>query len=152
MTNPIEQAHQALIDRLSQIVPSNDYQTDAGTRIKQGWLEDLLSADDVAFPFIAVQPGEYLPPEAGAGVVKALIGRRIVGAVQPGDDYRSALDALYIDLVRALHIPAGQKNPWGREGPYSVVLGTSKQFPPGQGLAAGTLVFPVQLHVIVHGA
>lgn len=152
MTNPIERAHQALVARLSQIVPANDYLTDAGTRIKEGWLEDLLSADDVAFPFIAIQPGEYPPPEAGAGVVKALIGRRLVAAVQPVEDYRAALDSLYVDLVRALQVPAGQKNPWGQDGPYSVVLGTSKAFPPGQGLAAGTLVFPLQLHVIIQGA
>lgn len=154
MTNPIEQAHQALLTRLGQIAPANGYLTDAGTRIKEGWLEDLLQEEGVAFPFIAVQPAEYLPPDAGAGVVKANIGRRIVGAVQPGhaNDYRADLDALYVDLVRALHVQEGQANPWGRNGPYQVTLGASKLFPPGDGLAAGTLLFPVQLHIIINGA
>lgn len=154
MTNPIEQAHQALLTRLGQIVPANGYLTDAGTRIKEGWLEDLLNADDVAFPFIAVQPAEYLPPEGGAGAVQASIGRRIVAAVEPGpaNGYRAELDELYVDLVRALHVQAGLPNPWGRNGPYKVTLGASKLFPPGDGLAAGTLLFPVQLHVIINGA
>lgn len=154
MTNPIEQAHQALLARLGQIAPTNGYLTDAGTRIKEGWLEDILQEEGLAFPFIAMQPAEYLPPESGAGVVKANIGRRIVGAVQPGhaNDYRAGLDALYVDLVRALYVQEGLANPWGRNGPYQVTLGASKLFPPGDGLAAGTLLFPVQLHIIINGA
>lgn len=154
MTNPIEQAHQALRARLGQIVPANGYLTDAGTRVKEGWLEDLLLEEGVTFPFIAVQPAEYLITDSGVGAVKASIGRRVVGAVRPGhpNDYRVELDELYLDLVRALQVQEGMPNPWGRNGPHQVTLGASKLFPPGDGLAAGTLLLPVQLHVIINGA
>lgn len=153
MTNPIEDAHQALKSRLEQILPSNGYLTDAGTRIKEGWLEDVLQEEGIAFPFIAIQPADYAPPEDGHGVMKANIGRRVVGAVQAGhpDSYRAALDALYVDIARALYVADKQVNPWGRPGPYQVTFGTSKLFPPGDGLLAGTLLFPIQLHVIING-
>ena len=154
MSNPIEDAHQALIARLGQIVPGNGYQTDAGTRVKEGWLEEILQEEGLAFPFIAVQPADSPPPLLGAGALQASIGRRVVGAVRPShpEAYRAELDALYLDLAMALHVQEGQCNPWGRSGPYKVALGTSKLFPPGGGLAAGTLLFPVVLHIIINGA
>lgn len=154
MTNPIAQAHQALVARLARITKANGFLTDAGARIKEGWLSELLAEDDVEFPFIALQPAEYPPPKAGPGCVSANIGRRIVGAVQPDgpDTYRADLDELYIDLVGALQVPEGLPNPWGRPGPYGVTLGASQLFPPGEGLAAGTILIPVQLHVIIPGA
>lgn len=153
MTNPIKQAHQALIARLQRITPANGYQTDAGFRVREGWLEELLSGEDVGFPFIAVQPAEYLAPEQGAGALKATIGRRIVGVVDGAspDHYLTQLDALYLDLAVALQAAPNVPNPWGRPGPYKVTLGASRPFPPGNGLAAGTLVFPVQLHIIING-
>lgn len=154
MTNPIAQAHQALVARLARITPANGYLTDAGSRIKQGWLSELLAEDDVEFPFIAIQPGEYPPPTTGAGCLSASIGRRIVGAVSPAgtDTYLAELDALYLDLATALQVPEGLPNPWGRQGPYGVTLGASQLFPPGEGIAAGTILIPVQLHVIIPGA
>lgn len=153
MSNPIEDAHQALIARLSSIVPDNGYLTDAGTRIKEGWLAEILQEDGLAFPFLAIQPGDYLPPESGAGCVRSSIGRRVVGAVSPGhpDGYRAQLDALYVDLARCLQVAEGVPNPWGRGGPYQVQLGVSKLFPPADGLAAGTVLFPLQLLVIIPG-
>lgn len=153
MSNPLEQAHQALVARLQRITPGNGYLTDAGYRVKEGWLEDLLIATDVAFPFIAVQPGEYPAPERGPGALQATLGRRIVGVVDGAspDDYLRRLDALYLDLAVALQASPNMPNPWGRPGPYKVTLGASRPFPPGNGLAAGTLVFPVQLHVIING-
>ncbi|EQM69999.1 hypothetical protein QYE80_27250 [Pseudomonas tohonis] len=152
--NPIQQAHGALIDRLSRILPVNGYLTDAGTRIKEGWLADLLEQDDVAFPFIAVQPGEYRPPTPGGGAVNADIGRRVVGAVRTDhpDRWLEELDALYVDLVRALQVTPGVPNPWGRPGPFKVEIGTAKPFPPGEGVAAGTVLIPIQMHVIIKGA
>ena len=154
MTNPIAQAHQALVARLASITPANGYQTDAGTRIRQGWLSELLAEEDVEFPFIAIQPGEYPPPTAGPGCLSAVIGRRIVGAVSPAgaDTYLAELDALYLNLATALQVPEGLPNPWGRPGPYGVSLRAAQLFPPGEGLAAGTILFPVQLHVIIPGA
>jgi hypothetical protein len=153
MTNPIEQAHQALVARLQRITPANGYQTDAGFRVREGWLEELLSGEGVAMPFIAVQPAEYPAPEQGAGALLATIGRRIVGVVDGAapDNYLTHLDALYLDLAVALQAGPNVPHPWGRPGPYKVSLGASRPFPPGNGLAAGTLVFPVQLHIIING-
>jgi hypothetical protein len=153
MSNPIEQAHQALIDRLGKIVPSNGYLTDAGTRVREGWLADVLSDEDVAFPLLLVQPGDYRPAEPGPGVVLAAIGRRVVGVVDPGhpDGYRAALDELYVDIASCLQVAVGVPNPWGRPGPYQVVFEPGKLFPPGDGLNAGTLVFPVQLKIHIPG-
>lgn len=153
MSNPIKQAHQALITRLHRIIPANGYLTDAGFRVREGWLEELLSDDEVAFPFIAVQPSEYPAPEQGPGALMGTIGRRIVGVVDGAspDDYLGQLDDLYHDLAVALQAAPNVPNPWGRPGPYKVTLGASRPFPPGNGLAAGTLVFPVQLHIIING-
>ncbi|TLX65072.1 hypothetical protein DN820_01805 [Stutzerimonas nosocomialis] len=153
MTNPIEQAHAALIRRLERITPNNGYLTDAGYRVREGWLEELLTLEDVAFPFVAVQPGEYLPPEQGPGVLLASIGRRVVGVVDGADPqgYLAQLDALYCDLLVALQFTPNVPNPWGRPGPYKVTLGTARPFPPGSGLAAGTILLPLQLQVITHG-
>jgi hypothetical protein len=153
MSNPIEEAHQALIARLGQIAPGNGYLTDAGTRIKEGWLADILQDDGLAYPFLAIQPADYLPPESGSGCVRASIGRRVIGAVDPGhpDGYRAQLDALYVDLARCLQVAEGVPNPWGRAGPYQVQLGASKLFPPSDGLLAGTVLFPLQLLVIIPG-
>lgn len=153
MTNPIEQAHQALLARLGQIVPANGYLTDAGTRIKEGWLEDLLNADDVAFPFVAVQPAVYVPGGWGPGAVLARVGRRLVGAVDPGhpQDYRQLLDELFCDLASCLQVPEGVPNPWGTPGPRQVTLENALLFPPGEGLRAGTVLFPIQLHIHIPG-
>lgn len=82
MTNPIKQADQALVDRLGQITPANGYLTDAGTRIKEGWLSDLMQSDDLVFPFIALQPGLYVPGDDAGDAREIRIGRRLVGAVQ----------------------------------------------------------------------
>lgn len=153
MSNPIEDAHQALMNRLGQIVPGNGYLTDAGTRVKEGWLSDILQEEGLVFPFLAVQPSPYLPPQGGAGCVRASIGRRVVGAVSSDhpEEYRAELDALYVDLVRCLHVDEGIPNPWGRAGPYQVQLGASNLFPPADGLLAGTILFPLQLLVIIPG-
>lgn len=152
--NPIEDAHQALLQRLMGIRPDGGYLTDAGLRVKEGWLAELLAEPDVAFPFIAVQPDDYPAPEQGPGAIIARIGRRVVGAVRTDhpDDWRKELDALYVDLARALQVAPGAPNPWGKPGPFKVVLGTAKSFPPGEGIQAGTVLFPLQLHVHIKGA
>lgn len=150
MSNPIKQAHQAMVSRLGQIVPANGYLTDVGTRIREGWLADLLRADDLAFPFIALQPGLYTPGQVGVGAVQARVGRRVVGAVDGNrDDYLERLEELYCDLVACLQVPEGLPNPWGRPGPYQVTLEPGQMFPPGEGLNAGTVLMPLQLHIII---
>ncbi|MGF6692656.1 hypothetical protein [Metapseudomonas resinovorans] len=154
MKNPIELAHQALLARLGQIVPSNGFLSDAGTRIRHGWLQDVLAEHDLAYPLLVVQPGEYPPPLNGSGCVLANIGRRVIGVVRPDhpDTYQAELDMLYVDLIAALQVPEGLPNPWGPLGPSRVTIGSAKPFPPGEGIAAGTILIPVQLHVIINGA
>lgn len=153
MTNPIEQAHQVLVERLGRIVPEQGYQTDAGTRIKEGWLSELMNHEDLGFPFIAIQPDQYPAPEGDAGSLMARIGRRVVGVVDPGHPggYRAALDALYMDIARALTVSAALPKPWGQHGPYKVTFGAAQLFPPDSGLEVGTVLFPVQLHIIING-
>ena len=153
MNNPIQQAHAAMIARLGEITPGNGYQTDAGTRIKEGWLAELMNQEDLGYPFIAIQPDEYPPPKGDAGSLHAIIGRRVVGVVNANhpDGYREALDALWLDIARALIVQPALPNPWGRTGPYKVTFGSSNLFPPDSGLAAGTVLFPVQLHIIING-
>lgn len=151
MTNPIKQAHQALVRRLGQIVPANGYLTDVGTRIKEGWLAELLQADDLTFPFIALQPGLYIPGSWGPGAVLTRVGRRVVGAVDgTRDDYLEQLEELYCDLVACLQVPEGVPNPWGSPGPRQVTLEPGQMFPPGEGLNAGTVLMPLQLHIHIN--
>lgn len=152
MTNPIKQAAQALVDRLGQITPANGYLTDAGTRIKEGWLSDLMKDDDLVFPFIALQPGLYVPGDDAGDARELRIGRRVVGAVQGGDNYRELLEELYCDIARCVMVGGGTPNPWGRPGPYKVSFEPTQLFPPGDGLAAGTLLFPLQLHIVIRGS
>jgi len=150
MTNPIKQAHQAMVQRLGQIMPANGYLTDAGTRIREGWLSELLQAPDLVFPFIALQPGLYVPGTWGPGATATRVGRRVVGAVNgAADNYLEQLEELYCDLVACLQVAEGVPNPWGRPGPYQVTLEPGQMFPPGDGLNAGTVLMPLQLHIII---
>ncbi|AVO56172.1 hypothetical protein [Ectopseudomonas mendocina] len=150
MTNPIKQAHQALVDRLGQITPANGYLTDAGTRIKEGWLADLMKDDDLVYPFIALQPGLYVPGDDAGDARVLRVGRRVVGAVRGDDDYRDQLEELLCDITRCVMVGGGVPNPWGRPGPWKVSFEPSQVFPPGEGLAAGTVLLPMQLHIIIH--
>lgn len=152
MSNPIKQANQSLVDRLGRIIPANGYLTDAGTRIREGWLVDLLQSDDLAFPFIALQPGLYVPGGDAGDARELRIGRRVVGAVAHTDNYREQLEELYCDIARCVMVGGGVPNPWGRDGPWKVSFEPAQLFPPGDGLAAGTLLLPLQLHIVIKGS
>lgn len=148
--NPMNQADQALIDRLRTITPANGYLTDIGNRVHAGYLGALIEVDGAQFPLITVQPAECPAAKQDGFDFIASLGRKIIGAA----DEAAGLDALndiYCDLLRCLVTPGGLPNPWGRTGPYRVTFGAPQQFLADHEIPKGTVVVPLQLHVIING-
>lgn len=153
MNNPLNDADQALLDRLGTIMPMNGYFTDIGTRVHSKWIGALLSEEDLTYPCITVQPDESPPPLKGAGAWKFGMGRKVLALVKPDhpDCCQQALNDVLADLARCLHVEDGQPNPWGRPGPISVTVKTINQFLPDNEIPVGTVSIPVLMHVILPG-
>ncbi|MBV2132047.1 hypothetical protein KRX52_04450 [Pseudomonas sp. MAP12] len=148
--NPLNQADQALLDRLRTILPANGYLTDIGNRVHAGYLGALLEAEEVTYPLITVQPDECPPPIQGSWDFIASLGRKVVGAADPGGGL-DALNDIYCDLLRCLVTPEGIPSPWGRPGPHRVTFKAPQQFLADHEVPKGTVVIPLQLHTIING-
>lgn len=149
--NILTAARAALVARLSEITPANGYLTEGGTRVKTGWVNEVLEEHKEGFPLIVVQPAKGQPPKAGPGSVILGKGFSVVGAVDVGLDYESALDDMEIDLIRCL-MPGHQRFPkWLPVGVNNIQLGTPEPFPPGNGTAVGTVLIPVYLSTVIEG-
>lgn len=151
--NPITAARQALTGRLETIAPANGYFTDAGSRVRTGWLNEVLKEQSVAYPVVVVQMAKPEQPAiARGGSVKLSIAFNVVGAVQVGLDYESGIDDLAVDLMRCLVPGDGVSVPWRSPDMSDLRIKPPEFFPPGDGLNAATVLIPVELSVILRGA
>lgn len=151
--NPLTAARQALAARLETIATGSGYFTDAGSRVRTGWLNEVLKEQGVAYPLIVVQ---MTKPEQAAlargGSVKMPMAFNVVGAVQVGIDYEAGIDDLTADLMRCLVPGDGVSVPWRSPEMSDVRIKPPEFFPPGDGLNAATVLIPVELSVILRGA
>lgn len=148
--NPLNQADQALLDRLRTITPANGYLTDIGNRVHTGYLGALLDAEAVEYPLITIQPDECPAPTLGGWDFIATLGRKVVGAADQAGGIE-ALNDIYCDLLRCLVTPEGIPNPWGRPGPHRITFKAPQQYLADHEVPKGTVVIPLQLHIIVNG-
>ncbi|BAU76133.1 hypothetical protein [Metapseudomonas furukawaii] len=147
--NPLTAGREALLARLSTISVADGYLTNVGANVHSGWLNEVIKAQTVAYPLLVVQPGRGQPPAAGPGAIKLQPGFRIVGAVEAGTSYESALEDLQLDVMRCL-LP-GHKNflKWLPLGVTGIQFGTPDAFPPGDGLSCATFLLPVYLTTLI---
>lgn len=151
--NQLTAVRHALIARLETIAPENGYFTDAGSRVRTGWLNELLKEQSVGFPLIALQMAK---PEQSAiargGAIKLSLAFNVIGAVQAGFDYEHSLDDLTVDLMRCLVPGDGVSVPWRSPEMADLRVKPPEFFPPGDGLNAATVLIPIELSVILRGA
>lgn len=149
--NPLNQADQALRDRLAQITPSNGYFTDIGTRIRFGFAQQVIDDEEAVYPTIVIQPDEIPPPLLGGAQWAVQLGRKVIALVDPcdPDECLSALNDVHADLLRALAVPEGTIKPWGKKGPHKVTFKSSNQLLPDTELPKGVAAIPLQLWVVL---
>lgn len=151
--NPLTVARQALTVRLETIATGSGYFTDAGSRVRTGWLNEVLKEHGITYPLIVVQMAK---PEQGAvargGSVKVPLAFNVIGAVQVGLDYEEGIDDLTADLMRCLVPGDGISVPWRSPEMSEVRIKPPEFFPPGDGLNAATVLVQVELSVILRGA
>ncbi|MFI8479642.1 hypothetical protein ACIGCM_03635 [Pseudomonas sp. NPDC078700] len=147
--NLISEGRKALVERLGIITPGNGFNSDAGTRVKSGWVNEIIKDADAAYPLIVVQRAKGQAPSPGPNALKISPGFYVVGAVSVGTDYEDALDDLELDLLRCL-IPEEKRFPkWLPPGVLGIKFGDPEQFPPAEGLSAATVLIPVYLPTII---
>lgn len=148
--NPISRVDQALIERLGKITPANGYFTDAGTRIRCGFVQQVIDDEEAAYPTIVIQPDETPPPVLGGSQWLVRVGRKVYGLVDPSDpdEALSLLNDIYADLLRALVVPEGTVKPWGHGGPHKVDFKASNQLLPDTEIPKGIAVIPMLLTVV----
>lgn len=148
--NLLTAGRKALITRLSSITQANGYRTNAGLNVRTGWFNEVVDAHKATFPLIVVQKATDEKPAARAQGLKKLHGLNVVAAVEAGlDEYEDALDDLELDLIECLMPTEGVPLDWTPRGIPQLTLGASQQVPPGEGLAAATVVLPVYLHIFI---
>lgn len=147
--NPITAGREALVARLGTINTAAGYLTNAGANVHTGWLNEVIKASKFGFPLLVVQPGRSQPPVLGPGAVKIAPGFRIVGAVEAGNDYETALEDLQLDLLRCLMPGHKQFLNWLPLGVTGLQLGPVDFYPPGEGLACATVLLPVYLTTVI---
>lgn len=151
--NPLTAARLALIARLETISSASGYITSAGTNVRTGWLSEVLKAPDVSFPLIVVQPAKPSQAAISDGYSTIVpLGFSVVGAVQAGIDYEAALEDLTLDLVRCLTPSPGVSVAWRSPDMRDLRIKAPEYFPPGEGVSAATVLFPVELSVVITGA
>jgi len=144
------EGRKALKARLGTITPENNYSTRAGTNVQSGWFNEVIQAENVAYPLVVVQRAKDQDPKHGADGIRKHCGFNIIGAVKAGlDDYEDALDDLELDLIECLMPLEGVPVEWLPNGIPKLVIGAAQQVPPGEGLNAATVIIPVYLHLFV---
>lgn len=148
--NLLTAGRKALVDRLGGIMPSAGYRTSIGANVRYGWLTDLLQEPDQSLPLVVVQKGKDLPPASRGMDLKKMSGYRIIVALDPATD-EDSLDDAELDLLECLMPTEGVPLGWTPNGITQITLGETERFPPGNGLAAATLLLPIYLHTFVQG-
>lgn len=149
--NRLTEARKALISRLSVISPANGYLTSAGSNVKTGWFNEVISSKDAGFPLIVVQQAKGQSPVAGAGAMRVFPGFSVIGAVDVGlSEYEDALDDIELDLLQCLMPSGGQYVEWAKGiGVTGFTLGAAEHYPPGNGERAASVLIPVYLHTVI---
>lgn len=148
--NILTLGRKALIARLSEITQANGYRTNAGLNVRSGWFNEVLQESGLSWPLIVVQKARDKDPLARAQGLRKHTGFRVVAGNQAGlDDYEDALDDLELDLIECLMPTEGVPLDWTPAGIPQLSLGASEQVPPGDGLAAATVVLPVYLFTFI---
>ncbi|ROZ86915.1 hypothetical protein EF096_01910 [Pseudomonas neustonica] len=148
--NILTLGRKALIGRLGEITQSNGYRTNAGLNVRSGWFNEVIKESTSSFPLIVLQKARDKDPLCRAQGMRKHTGFRVVAAVSAGlDDYEDVLDDLELDLIECLMPTEGVPLGWTPAGIPQLSLGASEQVPPGEGLAAGTVVLPVYLHTLI---
>ncbi|MDP3848622.1 MAG: hypothetical protein Q8R10_19560 [Pseudomonas sp.] len=151
--NPLTAARLALIARLETISSASGYITSAGTNVRTGWLNELLKEQGVGFPLIVVQQAKPSQAAISDGhSVLVPLGFSVVGAVQAGIDYEAALEDLTLDLIRCLTPSPGVPVAWRSPEMRDLRIKPPEFYPPGDGVSAATVLFPVELSVVIAGA
>lgn len=150
MENLLSEGRKALTARLSSVLVSNGYSTNAGANIHTGWFNEVITHRSVAYPLIVLQKAKGLPPKPAPGAVRVYQGFNVVGAVDaPLNDYDDAIEALELDLLRCLMVSEGFVPSWLPRGITGITIGAPEHFPPAEGLKAATVIIPVHLHTII---
>lgn len=148
--NLLTAGRKALINRLKTITQANGYRTNAGINVRSGWFNEVVDSAASTFPLLVVQKGQDEKPTARAQGLRKLHGFTVVGGVSAGlNDYEDALDDLELDLIECLMPTEGVPLNWTPRGIPQLSLGAPQQVPPGEGLAAATVVLPVYLHIFI---
>lgn len=148
--NLLSAGRRSLIAQLGKIIPGNGYRTDAGTRVKSGWFNELVKPETSGFPMIVVQKSRDLDPVPKPGALLAQSGFHVIGAVDVGhDNYEDALEDLEHDVLCCLMPEHQQFLAWAPRGVTGIVLGAPQAFPPGDGMKCATFLLPVYLKTII---
>lgn len=148
--NILTEVRKALIRRLETITTGNGYLTSAGGNVKAGWFNEVVKAHQVGAGLIVVQKGKGLAPKAGGAALRMMPGFSIIGAVEAGlDGYEDAIEALELDLLRCLTPIDGLHPEWLPKGATTVIVGAPESLPPGEGLAAATVLIPININAFV---
>lgn len=144
--NILTLGRKALIGRLSEITQLNGYRTNAGLNVRSGWFNEVIKQESSGLPLIVLQKARDKEPLCKAAGMRKQAGFNVVAAVSAGlDDYEDALDDLELDLIECLMPIEGVPLDWTPRGIPQISIGASEQVPPGDGLAAATVVLPVYL-------
>lgn len=147
--NLISEGRKALIARLGIINPAQGFNTDAGSRVHSGWVNEIIKDQNASYPLIVVQRSKGLAPAPGPASLKTSPGFFVVGAVSVGVDYEDALDDLELDILRCLMPEENRYPKWLPIGVLGIKFGEPEQFPAGDGLSAATVLIPVYLPTII---
>lgn len=149
--NRLTEARKALIKRLEVIAPENGYLTLAGSNVRSGWFNEVISSNDHGFPLIVIQRGKGKSADQGAGALRVYPGFNVIGAVDAGlDGYDDALDDLELDLLKCLMPSGGQFVEWATGiGVTGFTIGAAEHFPPGNGERAASVLIPVNIHTVI---
>lgn len=148
--NILSEVRRHLIKRLETITPANGYLTSAGTNVRSGWFNEVIKDQPIGAGMIVVQKGKGLAPKAGGAALRMMPGFSIIGAVEAGlDGYEDAIEALELDLLRCLTPIEGLHPEWLPKGSTTVIVGAPESLPPGEGLAAATVLVPININAFV---
>lgn len=153
MRNLITAVRQALIARLSTISTANGYLTNIGGAVRAGWFNEVTKAESIpATGMIVVQRGKGRAPTTGPAGLISRPGFTIIGAVAAGvHGYEADIEDIELDLLRCLVPQAGRRLEWLPKGAGQVEVGAPEPFPPGEGMAAATVLVPFHIATVIEG-
>lgn len=148
--NVLSEVRRALIARLGTITVGNGYLTNVGTRVKAGWFNEVIKQTEVGSGLLVVQKAKGLAPVRSGVGLRPFPGFVVIGAVETGlDGYEDAIEDIELDLLGCLTTPEGLHADWLPKGSTKVTVGAPEPMPPGEGLAAATVLVPIHFSVYI---